>query len=391
MKQAVILAAGEGQRLRPFTVTRPKVMIPIAGRPIIHYVIESLVRNGIRHIVIVVGYHREQIFDYMSAQKQYGIDVVYITQEKQLGTAHALAQVKEVVEDEFLVVAGDNLIEASTMVQFVRIKPNAMLVKEIVNPKGCGIVAIDNGTVKGIIEKAEETENGIVNTGIYAFSKEVFDFIGIELNIPDVINKMIVEGKVINAQETDGNWFDIVYPWDIISLNDAVIRQVPAKLGGTIQIGALINGQVSVGMGTTIRSNSYIIGPVVIGDNCDIGPNVCIMPSTSIGDNVVISPFTEIENSVIANDVNIGSGSIIHDSVIDEGCIVKGHFIAFSGQTDVRVDDGYHQVKLGAMLGVGCNLGNSVTAQPGTIVGNYSQIEAMKLISGRILDRSLVL
>ena len=130
--------------------------------------------------------------------------------------------------------------------------------------------------------------------------------------------------------------------------------------------------------------------PVVVGGNCDIGPNVCIMPATSIGDNVVISPFSEIENSVIGNDVHIGPGSIIQDSVISESCVIKGNFTACSGEAEVGINDGYHRLNVGAMLGVGCSLGSSVVAQPGVIVGNYSRIQTMKLISGKLPDRSSV-
>ena len=133
MKQAVILAAGEGQRLRPFTVTKPKVMLSIAGKPILQYVVESLAQNGIRKIIIVVGYKREQIFDYMGAGEKFGVDIVYITQDSQLGTAHSLIQVKDLVEDEFLVLPGDNLIEANTIAGFTEVKPNALLVKEVDN------------------------------------------------------------------------------------------------------------------------------------------------------------------------------------------------------------------------------------------------------------------
>jgi len=165
---------------------------------------------------------------------------------------------------------------------------------------------------------------------------------------------------------------------------------MPAKLGGTIEPGVSLKGQVSVGKDTVIRSNSYIAGPVVIGHSCDIGPNVCLLPATSIGDNVVISPFTEIENSVIGSDVDIGPGCIIQNSVIDRGSIIKGHFTACSGQTEVKIDDEHHLVDIGAMLGEGCNLGNSVVAQHGVIVGNYSQIQALKLISGKLPDGSLV-
>ena len=219
---------------------------------------------------------------------------------------------------------------------------------------------------------------------------EIFKFTEAVLDIPDALNNMIAEGHTISALETDGTRLDVVYPWDILSLNDAVLRRIKASLGGTIEAGVSLKGQVSVGKDTVIRSSSYVSGPVVIGDGCDIGPNVCIMPATSIGDNVVISPFTEIENSVVGNDVNIGPGCIISDSVIGKGCVIKGRFTACSGQSEVRVDGENRVVNVGAMLGEDCNLGNNVVAQPGVIVGNSCQIQALKTISGRLPDRSLV-
>jgi len=390
MKQAVILAAGEGQRLRPFTVTKPKVMLSVADKPILQYVIESLAQNGVRNIVLVVGYRREQVFDYIGSAEQFGVDVVYITQEKQLGTAHALVQAKAVIKNDFLVLPGDNLIEADTIARFVTTKPNSVLVKRVDNPVRYGVVTIDKGKVKAITEKPREAISNIVNTGIYAFTTEIFNFIEAELDIPEVINKMLAQGYPISAQETDGTWLDVVYPWDILSLNDAILHQAQANLGGTIEAGVSVKGLVSVGEDTVVRSGSYIVGPVVIGRNCDIGPNVCILPATSIGDNVVISSFSEIKNSVVGDDVSIGPGCIIQDSVIDKGCVINGHFTAASSQADVEVNGEHHLVNIGAMLGEGCRLGNSIVAQPGVIVGNHSQVQALKLIRGRLPDRSLV-
>lgn len=391
MKQAVILAAGEGQRLRPFTVTKPKVMLSVAGKPILQYVVEALAENGIRNIVIVVGYRKEQIFDYLGSGERFGVDIVYITQEKQLGTAHALAQVKDAVDDEFLVLPGDNLIDAVTISRFVTMKPNALLVTAVADTARYGLVSIENSLVKGIIEKPGDATGNTINTGIYAFNREIFNFTENELRLTDVLNTMLARGYAISALETGDTWLDVAYPWDILSLNDIILRRFPASLAGTIEPGAEVSGQVSIGRDTVVRSGSYINGPVVIGDNCEIGPNVCILPSTSIGDNVVISPFTEVSNSVVAGDVHIGSGSIIQDSVIDEGCVIGGRFTACSGEAEVKAnDDAYHRVKIGAMLGSGCKLGSSVVAQPGTVVGNYSQVQSLKLISGRLPDRSLV-
>jgi len=389
MKQAVILAAGEGQRLRPFTATKPKAMLSIAGKPILQYVIESLAQNGIRDIIIVVGYRREQVFDYMGSGERFGVDITYVTQERQLGTAHALTQAKAVTESEFLVLPGDNLIEADAISQFVVVKPEAMLVNRVDNPARYGVVTIENGMVKDIVEKPEEAESNVVNTGIYAFTTKIFSFIETQLDIPDALNNMLAQGEPISAQEAVGTWLDVVYPWDILSLNDVVLRQLRTNLGGTIETGVSLKGLVSVGKDTVIRSNSYIVGPVVVGNNCDIGPNVCILPATSIGNNVVVSSFSNVKNSVIGNDVNIGPGCIIQDSIIDSGCIIKGHFTAYSGEADVKID-GHCPVNIGAMLGEGCSLGNSVVAQPGVIVGNHCQVQALKLLSGRLPDESVV-
>ena len=240
MKQAVILAAGEGQRLRPFTVTKPKVMLSVAGKPILSYVVESLVQNGIRNIVLVVGHGKEQIFDYMGSGEQSGAHITYVIQERQLGTAHALAQAKDVTEDEFLVLPGDNLIGANTIAQFLATRPEALLVKRVDNPLRYGVVTINSGVVKDIVEKPKEAKSNIINTGIYAFTKGIFNFIEPELDIPDVLNNMIAQGKPIRAQEIDDTWLDVVYPWDILSLNDAVLRQIQAKLSGTIETGVTV-------------------------------------------------------------------------------------------------------------------------------------------------------
>jgi UDP-N-acetylglucosamine diphosphorylase/glucosamine-1-phosphate N-acetyltransferase len=390
MKQAIVLAAGEGQRLRPFTVSRPKAMLSIADKPILQFVVESLAVNGIRNIVLVVGYRKEQVYDYMGSGEKFGVEITYVTQQTQLGTAHALSQVKDVVEDEFLVLSGDNLIAPGTIAGFVQTKPEAVLVKRVDEPYRYGVVAIEDNEVREIVEKPKEAGSNMVNTGIYAFSRDFFKFTESVLDIPDVLNQMIAEGYTINAVETEGTWLDVVYPWDIISLNNAVLSTIETRLGGTIEVGVSIKGQVAIGEDTVIRPGTCIYGPAVIGSGCDIGPNVCIMPATSIGDNVVISSFTEVKNSVIGDDVTIGPGSIISDSVIARGCVIKGRFTALGSQSEVRINGESPEINVGAVIGEDCNIENSVTAEPGVIVGNNCQIKMSRIISGRLPDRSLM-
>ncbi len=388
MKQAVILAAGEGRRLRPFTVTKPKAMLSIAYKPILGHVIEALALSGIRDIVLIVGYKKEQVYDYIGYGEKFGIKVTYVTQEQQLGAAHALAQAKPVVNDEFLLVPGDKLLDADTLVGFLNVKPDAVLVKRVDDPARYSVVCVEGGLIKSIMEKPEGS--CLANTGIYAFSKDVFNYIEDELTLRDLVKKMTSLGKYLNAYEVKGTWLDVVYPWDVLDLNAAILRRVTAGLSGTVEGGVSLQGQVAIGKGTTIRSNSYIVGPVVIGEGCEIGPNVCILPSTSIGDNVVLAPFTEVRNSVIASDVKIGPASIIEDSVIDRGCVIGGRFTACSGEAEVKVDGEHHTVKIGAILGESCELADSITAEPGVIVGNYCRVKSLKLLSGRLPDQGMV-
>jgi glucose-1-phosphate thymidylyltransferase len=390
MKQAVILAAGEGQRLRPFTLNRPKAMLSIADKPILQYIIEALAANGIRNIVLTVGYGKEQVYDYFGSGDRCGVNITYVTQVPQLGTAHALLQAGDCVDDEFLVLSGDNLIEAPTIAGFAQVKPAALLVKRVDNPVRYGVVNIEGGQVRGIVEKPAEAKSNMVNTGIYAFTRDIFKFMADVLDIPDALNNMVAADQTIAAYETDGTWLDVVYPWDILSLNEAVLKNIGVSLGGTIETGVSIRGNVVVGADSVIRSGSCIYGPVVIGCGCDIGPQACITPATSIGDNVTISPFSEIRNSVIGDDVAIGPGSIVSDSVIDKGCVLKGRFTALGGQSETRINGEGPTINVGVIMGEECQVDGNVTAQPGVIIGNYCQVQMMKTLSGRIPDRSLV-
>ena len=391
IEQAVILAAGEGQRLRPFTAFKPKVMIPIGNKPILRYVIEAVAQNGIRNIAIVVGYKKEQVIDYFGSGKQFDVEIDYLEQPKQLGTGHALKQAKGKTADKFLVLSGDNIIEPDTISSLLKMEPNTILVKkQQENVFRYGVIETQDGVVTDIVEKSKEALSHLVNTGIYTFTSEVFKLIEQENDLTSVIRNMIDRGHRIKTCETTATWLDVVYPWDILKLNDLALANTSPAVGGTIEKGVTLKGLVSIGKGTIIRSNCYIVGPAIIGENCEIGPSVCILPSTSIGDNVCILPFTVITNSVIADGVEIGPSSTVQDSIIDRNCRLKGHFVTQSGETEIRVEDGYQRVQIGAMMGEHCIAEDGVVIGPGVIVGNHCQIKALKVLKESIPDKSLV-
>ena len=391
IEQAVILAAGEGQRLRPFTVLKPKVMIHIANKPILQYVVEALAFNGVRHIVMVVGYRKEQVQDYFGSGEKFGVEIDYIVQRQQLGTAHALRQARDVVGDSFLVLPGDNIIKPDTIAQLVEAKPGIILVKKQENISKYGVVTVKKGMVEEIVEKPQEATSKLVNTGIYTLDRGILEFIEEEGELPMVLKNMVIRGYQIAAQETDDTWLDAVYPWDILRLNDIALGDISQSVAGTIEKAVTLKGAVSIGRGTVVRAGCYLVGPLIIGENSEIGPHACIFPATSIGDQVTISPFSQVRNSAIGNGVRIGPGSILEDAIVDRGSVLGGHFSAFSGDAVIEVGGEYHEVNTGVVVGEHCDIEDNVIARPGVILGNHSRVRALKLLSGKIPDGSLVM
>lgn len=390
IEQAIILAGGEGQRLKPFTSLRPKVMLPIANKPILRYVIEALARVGLRHIVLVVGYRREEIQDYFGSGNKFGVDINYVIQRTQVGTAHALKQAREVAAARFLVLPGDNIIEADTVLPLVSAANNTIAAKRQENISQYGAVIAKNNKVSRLVEKPEVSVSYLVNTGIYALNNDIFAFIEQENDLPQAIQAMIDQDHSFAVIETKALWLDAVYPIDILRLNEVMLTRLPASTGGNIEEGVIIKDRVSTGNGTTIRSCSYFVGPMAIGNNCEIGPSVCIFPATSIGNNVSIAPFCQIKNSVIGNEVVIGSNCNIRDAIIAPGCVI-GNGVSIRS-SEVRLAEGKEGrlARLGALVGDFCELEDNIVINPGISLGVKARVKSMKIIRENIPEGSLV-
>lgn len=389
--KAVILAAGEGQRLRPFTAGKPKVIIKVGNRPVLHYVVEALKNAGIRDIVMVVGYKKDSVMSYFGDGKRYGVKIGYAFQEQQLGTAHALKKAERFLEGEFLVVPGDNIIDGRTVKSALSQK-NSIVYKIVEKPSKYGVLRLkDNGKVDEIIEKPEEEVSYLVNTGIYHLDSSIFDYISSENDLTAVINSMISDGIDFMAVESEGIWIDIVYPWDIPAVNEYALSRIGRKISGKVESGVFISGNVVIGEGCVIRSGSYLRGPLIIGENCEIGPNAVIGPMVSLGNNVKVESFSVVQNSVIGDNVRIGSGSRVESSVVDSGTRIMPGFTAIKEMACLEIEGAIARVETGAFIGERCKIGASVTAMPGTVLGNDVEVYPMKVLSGRIPDGSKVL
>jgi len=383
--QAVILAGGEGFRLRPLTRSRPKALIPVGNHPIIEYTINALVENGIRDITVVVGYRREQVVRYLN---QSELDVNVVVQEKQLGAADALKCAEESVTGRFILLPGDNYIDSASVAQ-IKSAGNALLVAEHPQPSNFGVVTIRDGQVCRIIEKPDIYPGLTVSTGVFSLDETFFDYLN-SLEIPEAVNSMIRNGTSVRAIPT-GGWQDAIYPWNLLKMNSRVLKSLSACRSGYISRGATISGSVQIGKGTKIGPGTVIEGPVIIGDDCVIGPDACIMPDTSIGSRVSVEPFTYLKNSIIMDDVKISSHSRCVDSVIGEGAVLSDHISTVTGIFSAE-DGGSGRLITGEF---GAILGDRVSAAPFTvfkhcIVGNNVSIEEGRLISGTVKDNVVV-
>jgi UDP-N-acetylglucosamine diphosphorylase/glucosamine-1-phosphate N-acetyltransferase len=398
--KAVILAAGEGNRMRPLTFTRPKVMLPLANRPILEHLLVAAAAAGIKEYVFVVGYHNEQVRSYFGSGDRWGVNISYITQQERLGTADAVRRVKALVDGNFLVMNGDAVISRKDIIKMAGRNGNIIGVKEVAEVSQLGVVEIKGRYLKNIYEKSKQPPSSIGNTGIYVFTSDIFGAIEQtpksvrgEYEITSSLQIMLEQGYKIACHKI-GCWLDCSYPWDLLAANESLLGRVEANNLGEIEDNVVIKGNVSLGAGTTIRSGCYIVGPVIIGSNCDIGPQSYIRPFTSIGDGCRIGAAVEVKASIIMRNTKIPHHSYIGDSIVGEGC----NFGSGTKIANLRLDGKNIRVssmdngrrKLGAIIGDGVATGINSSINVGSLIGDNVIIGPGALASGIIAPGSKV-
>ncbi|MBU0498386.1 MAG: NTP transferase domain-containing protein [Candidatus Thermoplasmatota archaeon] len=386
--KAIILAAGEGKRLRPFTETMPKVMLPVGNKPILEYVLDSVTTNGIDDIIIIVGYQKEVIMDYFSTYEKGNI--TYITQDKQLGTGHALLQAENHIETPFIVIPGDNIIDHKSIAHLRETSSEyAMLIKQHPHPSKYGVVTIENNHLTSFVEKPKDGEGSYISTGIYKLPPSIFSDLATLTSqglhtLSSAIENLLIQHIDIDTIIAD-TWMDIVYPWNLIGVNEAVMHQTAGSTAGTIEKNVTIKGPVTIKENTHIYAGTYIVGPVIIGSGCEIGPNVCIFPSTAIGNNTVIHPFTELHNSVIMQNTHIGSHTHISHSIIGQGTVIHPHFTNIPGPATIEIENEFLKLEnIGVMIGEDTTIGCNTISEPGIIIGRSCTISPLTKITRAI-------
>ncbi|WP_323677102.1 sugar phosphate nucleotidyltransferase [Halorubellus sp. PRR65] len=375
--KAVVLAAGEGRRLTPLTNRRPKPMLPIAGKPLLEYVLEAIADAGLDEVVFVVGYARDRIQTHFGDGDDWDVDVEYVVQEKQLGTAHAVAQTEAVVDDAFVVLNGDRIIDPSAVTsvrdRLERDGGAVMTVTRASDPGAYGVVELDGDRVVGIEEKPREATSELINAGIYGFERTVFDAIREtptddtgERGIPDTLAAFVDDGDV-RAVRYGGLWEDVSHLWDVTRVTGNVLDRDGSTNEGSVAASAHVAAPVHVGAGTSVDANA------TVKRGCSLGENV------SIGANAVLS------NAVVLADAVVEDGAVVRDAVVAENAHVGAGATVVGGESDVVVDGTlYEDVALGAVVGDNATVGGGTTVAAGTVLGDGATVEAGCTVSGRV-------
>jgi glucose-1-phosphate thymidylyltransferase len=301
----------------------------LANKPMIFYAIEKLAEVGVKEIGISVNPGEQELQKAVGDGSRWGVRIAYIEQTGgPLGIAHVVNNAKAFLGDEpFIFYLGDNIILGNLkrfVEKFEREKLNCVLaLSKVRDPQRFGVPELKDGRIVRVDEKPAEPKSDYAVTGIYVYDKSFFEaFTHItpsqrgEYEISDIHTWLIENGKAVGYEEITGWWKDTGKPEDLLEGNQLLLNEMVEadRTGADIHPTAVLQGKVSVGKGTFIGERVLIRGPVAIGENCRI-ENSYIGPYTVVGNGVEIYN-TEIEHSVVFDDVDLNCSTRIVDSLI---------------------------------------------------------------------------
>lgn len=373
--KAIILAAGQGIRLKPLTNTRPKVMLQVAGKPILHHLLLELKKAGISEAVIVVRYMKERIIRYFK-DLDLGINLTFVEQDERNGTAAALLAAEEKAGKEFVAVAGDIITSAQTITDVINAhkKGITLALKQVDNPHGYGTAQVaSDGKIKSFEEKSSKPKSNLANLSVYCMDNSVFD--QIKKLKPSVRNEYELTDLLVgaNAVITNNFWMDVGYPWHLFTANEYLLTHMEAQSEAIEN--CTINGKVIMEKGAKVF-DSFIEGISYIAEGSEIGPNTCLRGFNSIGKHCEIGDSTTIKNSILFDNVKAKHLSYIGDSVIGDNV----NFGAGTQIANFRFDESNVNVltergwvnsgrkKLGCVIGDNVKFGVLSCVMPGKLI-----------------------
>ncbi len=356
--KAVVMAGGEGTRLRPLTISRPKPMLPVVGRPVMEHILHLLRQHGITEVMVTVRYLATQIEEYFGDGRDFDMQITYSVEQEPLGTAGSVRRCAMGLHETLLVISGDALtdIDLGKVIAAHHRKGAwvTLALARVSNPLEFGVVITDvQGNITRFLEKPAWSQvfSDTINTGIYVLEPEAlaeipqnqtFDF------SKDLFPRLLSMGSPMHGEEVSGYWCDIGTIDQFVQANhDALTGRVSLQLAGRrlpqdiwvgpgtiIDPSAQLRGPLWIGDNTTIKEDVIIEGPGVIGASCVLDRNSTVQRSVLLG-NTYVGPGAMARAAVLGRGVRIGAGSAVLDgAVVADGCRLQADAQV---QTDVKI------------------------------------------------------
>jgi mannose-1-phosphate guanylyltransferase/phosphomannomutase len=374
--KAVVMAGGEGSRLRPLTSRRPKPLAPVANKPVMEHIIDLLRRHGFTEIVATLHYLADEIESYFGDGSAFGVSLQYVVEDTPLGTAGAVKLAADMLGDEpFLIISGDALtdLDLTALTADHRRSGAAATItlQRVTNPLEFGVVITDESSrITRFLEKPSwgEIFSDTINTGIYVLDPSVLEYMerGKSYDFSrDIFPRLLHENKIVSGYIATDYWTDIGNLQQYQQANyDALAGKVRVEIAGTeIQPG------VWVGEGCTIDPSAHLVGPLVLGRNVRVEAGATVGADTVIGNATIVARNAEITRTVAWADCYFGESCQIGGATIADRNIVKDH---------VSVGDG-------SVIGSGCTLGSGAVVRP-----NLKLWPDKSVSSGAVVSMSLI-
>ncbi|MHB1712558.1 MAG: sugar phosphate nucleotidyltransferase, partial [Acidimicrobiales bacterium] len=376
--KAVIMAGGEGTRLRPLTSNQPKPMLPMANIPMMEHVVNLLRHHGFEDIVVTVAFMANAIRTYFGDGSEFGVRMVYATESTPLGTAGSVRNARDELDERFLVISGDVLtdIDLSEVVAFHerRGAMATLALKAVDNPLEFGIVITgEDGSVERFLEKPTwgQVFSDTINTGIFVLEPEIFEFIpeGRPVDFSGEAFPAVLEaGKPLYGFVADGYWEDVGTLEAYLKAHQDILDQrVQVELAGF-----QLRPRVWLGRGARIDPTATIVGPAVIGDNCVVGTGAYLGEYCTLGRNIRIGDNAVLQRSVVHDSSYLASAVRVDGSVLGRNSDLR---------SGARCEEG-------VVLGEQCFVGAHAELKAGVMVYPFKTVEAGAIVNSSIVWES---
>ena len=335
--KAVVMAGGEGSRLRPLTIGRPKPMVPMVSKPVMAHILDHLKRQGITEVVVTLYFMPDLVQSYFGDGSNLGMKIHYAVEETPLGTAGSVKNAQQYLDEPFVIISGDavtdiNLQEVIAFHQ-ERGADATLTLYRVPNPLEYGVIITDpDGKVTQFLEKPSwgEVISDTVNTGIYVIDPSVLDLIeeGVSTDwSKDVFPQLLESGRPLYGYVAGGNWTDVGDIGEYMRASSDVL----AHRVQTDEMGEHIGGDVWVGNGVEIAPDAQLYGPIYLGEEVKIKGGVIIHGPAVVRDYTIVDNRVHIDRSIIWRNCYIGEGAEIRGAIVGRQCTIKNKAVLFEG------------------------------------------------------------